>query len=374
MAAFVSEKVRRERLRSEQVKLVLAKHNQDYVGRSERKLNYEQVLERSPNIRKLEDFWIRDPKEWKSKSFNLNRQVIDFVSWVLCEYSVPSFMFKLFTPYNSNNHRLRSITAHEEVYLDWFVTVAQGMSFRKACKNFMSNKEAALFLTAPKNNSIAGNILWSKCKAHKVSDNVTNALCGYWESRFNSRNRDWWDNVVDFFSRYPDTDQHTLQDVMDFIYDMMNRDSTFTLAGRTLRSVIELTNRWHKAAQAVRGCGFVDWEGLDIRNWKYDVKEMVDFWTITQITDSKKLFHEGAVMHHCVGSYVRSCVAGFCGIFTLEHKYDGHVYKCLTIEVNKDYRIVQVRGKFNRSADKTEQNILKRWAADRGLTFGWGIN
>lgn len=371
--AFVSEKVRRERVRAEQVKHLLIDHNKKYEGKPGRKLSYEQILERSPNILKLEDFWIRDPKEWKSKSFNLNRQIFDFVSWVLCEYPVPAFMYKLFLPYDKQHYRARTVTALEEVYLDWFVTIAQGMSFRKACKNYMSNKEAALFLVAPRDNSIAGNIMWAKCVAHKVPDVVKNALCGYWENRFTGRNRDYWDSIIDFFSRYPEVDKDTLQETLDFIYDMMTRDRTFTLAGRTLKSVIELTNRWHKAAQAARGCGVVDWEGLDIRNWKYDVKEMVDVWTITQITDSKKLFHEGAVMRHCVGSYVRNCIAGICGIFTAEHKCDGALYKCLTVEVNKDFRIVQVRGKFNRSADKVETNILKRWAADRRLTFGWEI-
>jgi hypothetical protein len=75
------------------------------------------------------------------------------------------------------------------------------------------------------------------------------------------------------------------------------------------------------------------------------------------------------VMKHCVGSYARLCKLGACGIFTVDHDYYGSISKQLTVEVNDKFIIQQIRGKCNRPADKQEMKVVRRWAAERRLSF-----
>lgn len=370
MAKFISKKVKTAFEISEKAQRLLKQHNEKYDGKQSKKLDFEQLLTKTPNLTKLEDFWIRDPKEWKAKSFNLHRQIVDFVTWLLCEYPVPLFMYKLFIPPPKNrSYSISYFNQLEEVYLDWFVTIGQGMSFKKASKGFLSKKEAHLFLKAPKDGTIPGNILLTKCRARNVSTNVTTNLCTRWADRYSNTNKHYWDSIINFYSKYPTIDASVVQDTMDFINTAFQRDSKFSLSGRTLNSIIQLTNEWHIDLQHSKGIGVSAWPGLMIPEWKLGIDEDKDVWYITQITDSKKLFHEGKVMKHCVSSYLSSCDNGRSGIFTVEHKYYGTKSKCLTIEVNSNFDIVQIRGKCNRPPDKSELKILNKWVADRQLKY-----
>lgn len=233
-------------------------------------------------------------------------------------------------------------------------------------------KEAGLFLKAPNTNTIPGNLLWAKCKAHKTSDIVMRSMQSYWSQRLNHTNRYIWDKAIAFYARYPEVTSSTIHDTMDFIYNIMCLDKNFSLAGRTLNSVIELTNEWHHQLQQKRDVGPSTWCGLLITPWKWEVDEQGDVWYITQILDSNKLLHEGKVMKHCVGSYTSLCKSGNIGIFTVEHEYYGSKSKCLTVEVNSRFRIEQIRGKCNRMPDKAEYKVIKKWASEKQLALPWG--
>jgi len=367
MASFVSRKVEQARRRAEVARALLAQHNQSYEGRPSRKLECDQILEKLPNITKLKDFWIRKPEEWESKSFNEERQIIDFISWLLCKYPVPLFMYKVFNNgYKKNGYVRGASSALDEIYLDWFVTIGQGMSFRKASKDFLSKKEAPLFLDAPRENSISGNILWAKCKAHNVSQGVINNMCNYWHNRYSNSNKNIWSEILTFYARYPEITGATVHDTMDFIYSNIGKN--FTLAGRTLNSVIQLTNEWHADLQ-MKSSSSSSWQGLPIPPWKLEIDDHMDVWYITQITTAKDLFREGKSMKHCVGSYVQQCKSGGSGIFSMAHDYYGGKSKCLTIEVSKNNEIVQAKGPCNRGPTAEERNILKKWAMHNNLTY-----
>ena len=69
------------------------------------------------------------------------------------------------------------------------------------------------------------------------------------------------------------------------------------------------------------------------------------------ITTVDRLVHEGAIQHHCVGSYANSINSGHCLIYSI--LYDGNRY---TLEVNKD--TFQVRGSCNADAPTGLMEIL----------------
>jgi hypothetical protein len=369
MTKFISEKIKQENEVVLQTRLLLKEHNKKYE-RPSRKISHEHMLKALPNLSLVKEFWIRNPSEWSAKSFNIYKQVIEFVSWVLCEYPVPLFMYDLFRIRCTKEKGVQtlypkhSIMPFKQTYLYWFITIGQGGSFRKVAKDTFSKKEAGLFLTAPKDNTISGNILWSKCVAHGTSSMVTYELCkNYGPPRLSIRNKYIWDKIIAFYARYPDIDFDTLQNTLDFIYNKFTTNKNFTLANRTLNSIIQLTNEWHEEVQKQKGVVYSEWGGIPVQDWELEING--GKWNITQILNSKKLLHEGRVMRHCVGSYVNVCRIGASGIFTVEYNCS----KVLTVEVNSDLTIVQIRGKCNKPPNKTEMYIVKQWARKEGLKF-----
>ena len=93
-------------------------------------------------------------------------------------------------------------------------------------------------------------------------------------------------------------------------------------------------------------------------------------WTIKEILNRKNLFDEGFTMRHCVASYEGLCASGRSSIWSLGiERSDGRRRRVLTVEVSGSRRaICQVRGKANRLPTEKEMAILRRWAAQEGLT------
>ena len=74
-------------------------------------------------------------------------------------------------------------------------------------------------------------------------------------------------------------------------------------------------------------------------------------------------------MGHCVGSYSHSVEAGQCSIWALTLEDNEGNWAMNTIEVDRYGRLVQIRGKHNRQPTAKEQNILSRWANEKGLKY-----
>lgn len=89
-------------------------------------------------------------------------------------------------------------------------------------------------------------------------------------------------------------------------------------------------------------------------------------YQMVEITSSARLYYEGNTLHHCVMSYLDSCVKGHISIWALEYKMYDDFIPNLTVEVYKE-AIVQAHGKFNRPASQEEYEILKVWGASKNL-------
>lgn len=90
-------------------------------------------------------------------------------------------------------------------------------------------------------------------------------------------------------------------------------------------------------------------------------------WTIVELRCHARLAQEGKSLRHCVEVYWRRCHAGRCAIFSLARRpagdEAGKVIPHLTIEVHRESRrVVQVRGKWNRSPLPFERSIIEEWA------------
>jgi hypothetical protein len=92
-----------------------------------------------------------------------------------------------------------------------------------------------------------------------------------------------------------------------------------------------------------------------------------------QIKTGAELAEEGRRMQHCVAAYKEQCMQGWSSIWSLSRECpSGRVESRLTIELACNRSIVQCRGVRNRSADAEEIAVVKRWAADQGISWdGW---
>jgi hypothetical protein len=97
---------------------------------------------------------------------------------------------------------------------------------------------------------------------------------------------------------------------------------------------------------------------------------------VEEVCSTEELAAEGRRMNHCVHSYVWSIQKGQTSIWSMtleDGKGETGRWAMLTIEVRMDLRrVVQARGRFNRSATSEEHAILLAWAGRNGLEVSLG--
>jgi hypothetical protein len=101
-----------------------------------------------------------------------------------------------------------------------------------------------------------------------------------------------------------------------------------------------------------------------------------------ELRNNRELLNEGRKQKHCVYSYVQWCMAGRSAIFSLRgyskrvagYTPEGQILwekenelTRVTIEVNHQRAVVQVRGPLNRQPFQEEKYILRLWAGEKGL-------
>ena len=123
---------------------------------------------------------------------------------------------------------------------------------------------------------------------------------------------------------------------------------------RSIGNVINMSNEWHLARTLARNVNIKapsDWDK------RFEDYEMGRF-KVQELNTSNLLSAEGKAMGHCVGSYAFRCGRGDCNILSLKRD-DGRL---LTMEVVKD-KIVQIKGKHNRSPNEYEIEVVRNIAS-----------
>lgn len=102
---------------------------------------------------------------------------------------------------------------------------------------------------------------------------------------------------------------------------------------------------------------------VNVHNYMYE--------GIVELNTQFLLKEEGTNLKHCVGSYSNRCISGGIAIFSYRKKeYSAHnIQSQLTIEINKNKEIVQIRGKKNRYPTVTEKNKIAAWAKKEKLIY-----
>lgn len=185
----------------------------------------------------------------------------------------------------------------------------------------------------------------------------------------------FWLTVAAFFRDAPMADPWQFEPVCEWIeqrrtvgVDGEPPQPGFSLRGRQMASVLRQAANWHRRTHRARHYWGYDvaltsaWAGLPVTGFELAGAEGV---RITQLLNYGQLLEEGTAQKHCVSSYVYSCLKGRCGIFSVRVRGA----RALTVEVQADRQIVQVRGRENRLATEREQDWLQQWATAAGLSF-----
>lgn len=315
---------------------------------------------------------IRNPKDWKSKSFNDDVQMKSFIKHCYEKYNTPGFLYNCFFDEN------------ESQFIKWFFCVSQGDSLIKLTSDIFSRKEVNIFLKL-KDKSILYNILSTKLISLNINKNYHPKIISSVMKFFNQRNNFNLKNKVNFLSDYfqllskgelnNNIDFSSISDYLYHIEHNLDRNN-FSFKGRTLNSLIRLCDEWHQEQFKKKQQNTVKhWEAWKINDFEFleyldEMRILFKTWTIKQLLSSNQLFKESNVLKHCVSSYVGRCSNNSTRIFSLmcDDK------KELTIEVfnnQSKFSICQVKGKFNRPPSRKEISIIDKWARKENLKMNF---
>ncbi len=143
---------------------------------------------------------------------------------------------------------------------------------------------------------------------------------------------------------------------------------SFSIEGRTLKSLLRLVSAWHADLGITKEAPWCSWRKSGIQGYRFLEKRPAEEgdldWTIVELLDSAALHAEGRAMHHCVYTYANRCRRGETTIWSLRMRAKGEEKRMATIEVDPRQRsIIQARAKCNRWPGGRSGEIIRQWAA-----------
>ena len=325
-----------------------------------------------------------DLSDWKPKTHNLHKQLSDLIRYIFADYDVPRFMDEAF--YNG-----------VKLHIRWFIHIGRGYNIRTAVSLpfNLTKKMAHHFLKAPVECSIKQAMRYGQVKALGGDERLAGAI---YSSRLGDsfENNEFWESVIRFFVKLPMLDPAQVLPIIDYIQNVKfgggrvvdpltgmvvhNQEPekpNFSMKGRTIDSLLRDVEKWHKGLNKLRTKAA--WEGMLIPDFIHEegTEKNKKIYHITQLLNSAELQAEGRYMKHCVASYVYSCARGSSSIWSMtvrsEAVYD--VSRLVTIELNRNKSIVQVRGKYNALPNDKTKSVIKKWMAKEGLKASkWAMN
>jgi hypothetical protein len=127
----------------------------------------------------------------------------------------------------------------------------------------------------------------------------------------------------------------------------------FTLS-MSLKTVTTLSAEWHEAVAAAT-------DGPDATfppPW-YPAAKVGDF-DILPIENSAELYREGAVMHHCIGTYVDAVQSGGCYVYSLRQA-DKRIATLAVLRCAVSAELSEIRGLCNAQVPKKTIAAVRRW-------------
>ncbi len=323
---------------------------------------------------------IRLAEEFSCEHLDGPLRVLALIDHLFIRYPVPLCLYrtmlsaeglKLVFPNDNHPPGRKKRMLREAHHRKWFHAVARGESFADVAKPVLSRREAHWFLQSPNRYSIKEAIVWAKAAALGLPAEGCDMLLDRFRMPMLRALGDRLEELMQFYARAWDAIEPAERiEIADYLMAAF-ADPSFSLAGRTAGSVRKLSHDWHRRRTAARVGRTFSWKGA-IAEWEqldgsYRVR-------LSELTSNVLLAEEGGFQGHCVLGYASTCASGACRIVSMRWSLNlgeapGLETARLTMEIRTGkWEIVQIRGKFNRSATPEELKVIRRWAVECGLT------
>lgn len=159
---------------------------------------------------------------------------------------------------------------------------------------------------------------------------------------------------------------YEIQSYVDYLeFKRYYLTTNFTLKSKTYSNILKDIQEWHDQISYGQMDGEpIVWGSKEEGSLKkITVKNKI--YEYQQIINSYELYIEGKEKRHCVYTYLKNCVDKLIQIWRLN---EIHTNRGLTIEVENN-KIIQASGKFNKTDQYLEKNVLTVMAKKEGFTI-----
>jgi hypothetical protein len=193
----------------------------------------------------------------------------------------------------------------------------------------------------------------------------------------------FWLTVLEWFAKASAWKPSEVAPLVDYIGHRRGEDGGFSMRGRSLLAMTRAMSAWHRELAHLRVGRGALFEASGLQSARIDRSErgrdgqmQKRIWRVDEILSTQRLADEGRRMNHCVYSYAAAIDRKETSIWSMtleDGRGETGLWAMLTIEVrNATGRVVQARGRFNRTATSEENAILTRWAGMNGLEVSLG--
>lgn len=325
------------------------------------------------------DHTVRAVESWRPRTKNSARRIASLARHLFANWDVPRFLDTAWSDDGPNG----------DLYRNWFLHLGAGNNIRTGDLPLLYTKKMAhAFTLAPDDYSVIEALRWGQVHGLGGDARIVEGLRGTLICQ-TFDDDEFWVSVVRFFLRHPMLDTVHFGPIVDYLRnqrfvsdEVVDADGrvhvipppqpNLTMNGRTPDSLLAQVEAWHhRLGLGGEGTSRVTWDGSGFRGFQSVEGSAGNrrTWLIRELCSKGQLIAEGSRMNHCVASYVSSCRAGRASIWAMEIEDKSELQKVLTIEVlNTPSRIVQAKGRSNRSPSAQERTVMRRWATAAGLT------
>jgi hypothetical protein len=341
--------------------------------------------------------WLRSLDAWRPETHNSRRQFGSLARHLLTRYPVPAFMD---AAWFAGDRSAATPGAEARRHQEWFLHVGAGQNIRTAeLPVHLTRKMAHHFLEAPADYTIEAALRWGQILGLGGDEHLVRAVVA---TRLGESLVDepFWVSVLHFFVNNPMLDTDCVGPIVDYIYDqkyvpreIVGPDGgvtmgdppqpDFLMKGRTPEALLRRVEEWHAQLAREERKTPTCWEPCGIGGFHVVGRDELTgnptCWTIQELLTSKKISEEGKAMHHCVGSYARSCGKGHVSVWSMqvEDCRTGARRRVMTISLQNARKVItQARGRCNRLPGSRDSSfrlnqapaVLSAWAKQEGLT------
>lgn len=316
--------------------------------------------------------WMQRPfKTWVKKSYNANRQFKSFLHHCFVKYEMPTFMNSAW--FNVENN----------IQIGWFIDIGRGHNIRKC--GFLpievTKKMSHYFMQAPSNFTVDQALRWAQVIGMGGNEALANNIISSQLGRNRFMHEKFFKTVIHYFIQNAGMlAREKMHELVDYLSYIFGNDNTYSIKGRSIQNLIQLSDEWHIAGYHARTLGSPeDWSQCGIKEYKLEIPVKVEeevvivskTYYLVELLSAEALVEEGKKMRHCVGSYASICAKKRSAIFSLRLKTElGKEKRLGTIEVDlKSKSIVQAKAKCNAKITPKAKKVLSDWANLENLTI-----